>query len=82
MNRFELEEQITACWNTKDDIDLLYETILEKDISKDEIANALLGISQLHEMRCDRAFETFKFLVSNGTIGTGEPLAVWQDADF
>ena len=72
MNRFDLEEQITACWNTRDDIDLLYESILEKDMSKDEIANTLLGISQLHEMRCDRAFETFKCLVKDGTIGVGD----------
>jgi hypothetical protein len=71
MNRFDLEEQITSCWNTKDDIDLLYQSIIERQISQEEILNALLGISQLHEMRCDRAFETFKNLINNGTIGTG-----------
>jgi len=70
MNRFDLEEQMSACWNTKDDIDLLCESILKNDMSKDEISNALLGISQLHEMRCHRTFETFKVLVHNGTIGS------------
>ena len=73
MNRFDLEERITSCWNTKDDIDLLCESILEKEITKDEIVNALIGISQLHEMRCDKAFETFKYLIGNGTIGDKEP---------
>lgn len=73
MNRFDLEERMTACWNTKDDIDLLCESVLEKEMTKDEIINALIGIAQLHEMRCDRAFESFKYLVGNGTIGSGEP---------
>lgn len=68
MNRFLLEEQIQASWNTKDDIDLLRETILDKDLSKDEIIDALIGISQLHEMRCEKVFETFKKMISKGKI--------------
>lgn len=68
MNRCLLEEQIQASWNTKDDIDLLRETILDKDLSKDEIIDALIGISQLHEMRCEKVFETFEKLISKGKI--------------
>jgi hypothetical protein len=74
MNRFDLEEQMSSLWNTKDDIDLLCETISSKHpetMDQDEIVNALIGISHLHAMRMDRVFETFKELISCGVILNG-----------
>jgi len=68
MNRFDLENQIQACWSTKDDIDLVVESITSGTMSNDKIVDALMGISQLHEMRCERAFETFTQLIHSGAI--------------
>jgi len=68
MNRFDLENQIQACWSTKDDIDLVIESIASGAMSTDKIADALMGIAQLHEMRCERAFETFTQLIHSGAI--------------
>lgn len=71
MNRFDLEDQIQACWNTKDDIDLLLDSLLSHKLNTDQVANALIGISRLHEMRCERAFDTFTELVHSGIIMNG-----------
>lgn len=68
MNRFDLEEQIMSCWNTKDDINLLAESLLDSNMDPDEIANALIGISQLHELRSKKLFNTFEYLISKGLI--------------
>jgi hypothetical protein len=72
MNRFDLEEQIQACWNTKDDIDLLIESIISNRFSHDQLCDALSGLSQIHEMRCQRAFDTFATLVRSGDIVSPE----------
>lgn len=68
MNRFVLEDQIQSCWNTKDDLDVLMSHVGNKEISEDELQNVIIGISQLHEMRCQRLWDTFNNLVKNNTI--------------
>ena len=63
--QFHLEQQIMQCWNITDDIDLLYENVLDGDheLTPDEIANYLLGMKQMCEMRFHKLFRTFeKFL--------------------
>lgn len=57
---FGLEDAIMSCWSTKEDIELLCENVLEKDLSKDEIANVLMGIAGIHDMRCQKAFAIFE----------------------
>lgn len=68
MTRFELEQAIMSCWNTSDDVSLLSRKVLEGDLSSDEISNALIGIEQLHELRCDRVFEIFEELIRLGSL--------------
>jgi len=79
MNRFDLEEQIQACWSTKDDIDLLIESITSNRFSSDQICDALSGLSQIHEMRCQRAFETFSSLVKSGDISSPKTDEILDD---
>jgi len=67
-NRFDLEAALAACWNTKEDIDLLYEEALEGESTPEDLANALLGLSRLHEMRCAKAFRIFEELIASGKI--------------
>jgi hypothetical protein len=62
-DRFDLEQDIMKCWNVTDDIDLLYRGVLERDMTSDEVANALLGIKTLYAMRFDELFRTFERLI-------------------
>lgn len=67
-DRFDFEGALAACWNTKEDIDLLYEEILEGESSSEDIANALLGLSRLHDLRCAKATRIFEELIHEGKI--------------
>ena len=51
---FDLEDAIYKVWQTADDIETLYKYHgdAEKPMTEDEVANALIGLKQLHEMRC------------------------------
>lgn len=66
-DRFELEQAIHNCWNTKEDINLLLENI-DDDLPEDEVRNALIGIIQLHEMRSKKLFYIFEDLIANGKV--------------
>jgi len=62
-DRFDLEQDIMYCRNIIDDIDMLYENVCDKfDMpaeTVDRIANILLGMKELYEMRFDRLEDTF-----------------------
>ena len=68
--RFTLEEKIMAAWGTADDLQLLYAAMLDgpEPMTPDQIANALLGIKSLHEMRSKELFKTFETLIENGKL--------------
>lgn len=59
-DHFQLETDITNLYNIADDIDLVVEAILERDMDTDAVANALLGISTMTKLRVDKAFDSFK----------------------
>lgn len=59
-DRFRLEMDITNLHNIADDIDLVVEGILERDMDTDDVANALLGIATMARLRVDKAFDSFK----------------------
>lgn len=64
-NRFDFEKQIFRCWSVTDDLDTLIEAVIEKDMSKDQIANTLLGMQQLYELRFTKLFDMFEELLHN-----------------
>ncbi|WP_353208338.1 hypothetical protein [Sphingorhabdus sp.] len=68
MDRFALETAITACFNTSEDLKLVTERVLEGGASADMLANTLIGIQELHELRCQRAFDIFEALLKSGKI--------------
>jgi hypothetical protein len=51
---FDLEDAIYKVWQTSDDLESFfkYHGDAEKPMTEDEVANTLLGIKQLHDMRC------------------------------
>lgn len=67
-DRFDLEQQIMACWNVTSDIDTLFEGVMESDMTTDQIANVLLGMKQLYELKFDKMFRTFEQLTKDESI--------------
>ena len=66
--RFDFEQEIFAVWHITDDLNVLHESVLEKDISRDEISNILLGLEQLYNQKFSRLFSTFEELIKNGDL--------------
>lgn len=67
-DRFDLEQNIMQCWNVTDDINLLYENVMEKDLTPDQVANTLLGMKQIYEMKFNKLWDNFEKLVAEGKI--------------
>ncbi len=68
-NRFDLEQEILNCWRVVDDLKILYENVLENsNLDKDEVANILIGLSQLYEMRFEKTFHIFEECITNKQI--------------
>ena len=68
-NRFDLEQNIMKCWNVTEDIDLLYENVMENDnMTKDDIANALLGLRVLYEMQFEKLWQNFESMAKEKKI--------------
>ena len=53
---FDLEQEIMKTWHVVDDIQLLNENVMETDMSTDDIANALLGLENIYNMRFEKVF--------------------------
>ena len=67
-NRFDLEQSIMKCWNVTEDIDLAYRSIMDKDMSTDDVANLLLGIKTIYSLRFDELFCQFEKMIAEGKI--------------
>ena len=59
-DRFEHEQQIMKCWSVVDDLKDLQEFVLETDLSKEQIFNILMGMSEMYQHRFDKLFRTFE----------------------
>ena len=59
--KIDLESAIMLAWQTSEDINLLFKHYLDHPapMSEDEVANALLGIKSLHDMRCESLMDTY-----------------------
>ena len=74
-DRFDLEEEIMNVWQTEDDLDAVVHRMMEDPdpIPNKEIANLLIAVSKLHDLRCQKLFDIFekmvidKCFVSKGT---------------
>jgi hypothetical protein len=61
MTRLDLEDKISKTWMTSEDIDLLYRQVLDakNPLDNNDIANVLLGIKSLHDLRCQETWDCF-----------------------
>ena len=67
-NRFDLEQSIMKCWNVTDDVDLVYRAIMDEDMSTDSVANILLGIKTIYDLRFNELFAQFENMIEEGKI--------------
>ena len=66
MKRFDLEQQILDCWGIAEDLDILFEAILDKNLERDKIANIVLGMKDLYQLKFEKTFNTFEECIRNG----------------
>ena len=60
MKIFDLEQEIMKAWHVVDDIQLLNENVMETDMPRDEIVNALVGLESIYNMRFIKLFDVFE----------------------
>ena len=59
---YSLEQHIMECWHLVDDVNLLYEQVMDNDLHKDQdkLANALLGLYTVYGMKFEKAFNAYE----------------------
>lgn len=67
-NRFTMEQEIMACWNIVEELKVLHEGVLERDLTSDQVSNILSGMTELYQMKFEILFETFEQMVSKREI--------------
>jgi hypothetical protein len=67
-NRFDFEQEIMGCWNVVEDLKLLNEGVLERDISRDQVSNILLGMQEVYQLKFEILFDTFETLIRDKEI--------------
>ena len=61
-NRFDFEQQILECWNVTKDIRNVQEALDDRipNFTEDELANLLLGIHSLYELKFEKLWNMFE----------------------
>ena len=59
-DRFDFEQQIQRCWMITDDIGEIAESVLEHNLTGDQVANALVGLQQLYELKFNKLWDLFE----------------------
>jgi hypothetical protein len=72
-DRFDLEQDIMRCWNVVEDIRLLNKYVLEGTpdgdvLTTDRIANYLLGIEAVYELKFQQLWNTFSQTLTNKQV--------------
>lgn len=61
MNKlYELEQQILDCWGICEDLDILFEAVLDKELDVDKVSNILLGMKELYHLKFEKCFNTYE----------------------
>jgi len=70
MNRFDLEDSMSAMQNVSEEIETLMHSVGDSAVrpTEDDILNMLIGMKALNDARYQRLWQTFEYLVKNGTI--------------
>lgn len=70
MDRFDLEDAMSALYNMGDDIDAILHSYMDAKVqpTEDDMANMLIGAKALHNARYQRMWQVFEDLIKNGVI--------------
>lgn len=49
-----------TCWSICEDLDTLTEGVLEHDLDQDKIANCLIGMKELYQMKFEKLWDHFE----------------------
>lgn len=58
--RFDLEQEIMTCWNVTQDLEALFNEVMNREMSRDDMANIVLGMKVLYDIKFNTLFETFE----------------------
>ena len=64
-DRFNLEAEIMNVRQTKDDLESIISRMMDDPdpITEDNITSVLIGLSELHDIRCKKLFNIFEVMV-------------------
>lgn len=68
-DRFDLEQQIMTCWSVVDDIKALnnqYQNV--GNMTQDQVANYLLGLETIYQVKFEQLFAMFEQLIQEKRI--------------
>lgn len=62
--RFDLEQQIMDCWGVTDDLDMVFRAVCDQELCQDQdkLANILLGMKELYQLKFEQMWNTFEEL--------------------
>tara|TARA_B100000212_G_scaffold341984_1_gene326950 strand:- start:425 stop:670 length:246 start_codon:yes stop_codon:yes gene_type:complete len=70
VDRFKLEELITSLYQITEDIESMMhkEFDTEESLTEDQKMNILIGMMELHKVRCDATWECMEQLIKQGNL--------------
>jgi len=73
-DRFDFEQQLLECWNITKDIRTLCEAVCDRNpaMTEDEIANVLIGLESLYELKFNKLWDMFELGVRQRAINSSE----------
>ncbi len=66
---YKLEQHILECWGVTNDMNVLYQAVLNDDVSKEDTANILLGMKELYEIKFNNLWNVFERIVKESVSG-------------
>jgi hypothetical protein len=71
-NRFDFEQQLLDCWNVTKDIKTVYEGVCDSTppMTEDQIANALMGLETLYELKFNKLWSMYENGVNQQSINS------------
>lgn len=66
--RFKMEQQLLDCWKVTNDLSDIFEGVVEQDMKHDDIANVLLGMQQLYNLKFEKLWRLFEEGIRDGNI--------------
>ena len=70
--RFDFEQQLLDCWNVTKDIKTVYEGVCDSSppMTEDQIANALMGLETLYELKFNKLWSMYENGVNQQSINS------------